>query len=389
VYLAAAVLSIVITWNTVAQALALRDPALAIEVAPFHPDAIAAEADEVLITAKGLSEYQQAYDLSRQAYQGDLLNAEALAVAAVAQRQLGHQQVSGQLLEIAFNLSKRSERTNTSLLAKAGGEGNVTAAAFFLDLALRSSRRTEIALMDAAVDDAANEEFADALVERLGQHPPWRKRYLEKLGSRSDLARAAWRILFGLRERGSPPTPEEYRNYLRAAATVLPTKVLHQHWQHLTGDRSSGLVKNGRFDRPGGEPPFEWAHSADPAVVIALTSSPGGNGTSLLVQAQTVQSLLITRQLLALDPGPYEAIVTATAQSGRPALGISLVCGGSQQVVSDTVHNLTQSRTRIAVPFQLPATCDGAWINIVYEGSTEQPSSSFYLESVEVYRVVM
>ncbi|WP_422345151.1 hypothetical protein [Parasphingorhabdus sp.] len=179
------------------------------------------------------------------------------AVATIALFQSGNKR--RQMMEKAFDLSRRQLLVTGWLIADSGAKGDMGSILNYYDAMLRtSSSASEVVIpvmAGALADDAAVEPFATI----LSSNPPWADTFWGQVVRRPDLVANALK----LRQRLYKPNERE--GAFRDGALIDELvqnyyfKSAERHYELLTKSANTGdIVRNSDFGVQSRYPPFDW-----------------------------------------------------------------------------------------------------------------------------------
>ena len=148
------------------------------------------------------------------------------------------------------------------------------------------------------------------------------------------------------------------RQYARALAA----------WRKLMGVARFVGIYNPQFAADGAPPPFNWAPFNGSG---ALAEPAPGGGLKIVYYGR--EDIVVTRQLLVLDPGRHTLamqlgdgpMTTAPRPDGAAAEGLSwqVTCADGGAVL-DTMPLRRGATGRTALRFVVPATCRAQWLTL-------------------------
>jgi len=208
-----------------------------------------------------------------------------------------------------------------------------------------------------------NETGRHLIERRLAENPPWRTAFLSgMLRSVSD-ARAPFHILLSLKATPAPPTTAELGRYLSFLIRHKLYELAYYVWlQFLTPEDlgSTGLLYNGRFERPLSGLPFDWHISRGTGVTIQVSPDPSlERGRALLIEfGQGRVEFGRVSQLILLSPGTYRLTGRIKGElAGRRGLVWRVSCAGERQVLgaSEMMVGLAPMWRTFGFTFEVPA----------------------------------
>lgn len=299
--------------SAVTQSIVLghRDPAMALRLWPWN-----AEARGVLAGRQVLASHAtQANALARRAVREMPGDAVALRALGLSEAQLGRPKEGARIMALAGAASRRDLATNLWFIEHSVEHRDIPSAIRYYDYALRTEDGAEQLLYPILAPALNDPEIAEAVGERLAQHPIWTDSFLHYAFASG----VADRPLIGIVGR------------LSQAPSALPLRFTQEFTQQLAKrDNLAGLAALGRqtghpmVEGPG-RIPARGSLSA-----IDWTSPPGAR-SSLYPDGEFGLSFtankngVLADRVVALKPGSYALRIDARSTSGKPYRGIELM----------------------------------------------------------------
>lgn len=232
----------------------------------------------------------------------------------------------------------------------------------YADAILRTApehTRHIVSLLARAVDD----EAARRLVERrLAESPPWRGAFLSGLPRAAADARTPLNVLLALKESPAPPTTAELRSYLSVLTRQKLYELAYYTWlqflppEHLS---STGLLYNGRFERPLSGLPFDWMIERGTGVTVQVSPAAGiEQGRALLIELGHGRvEFGSVSQMTLLAPGTYRFTGRLRGElAGRRGLVWRISCAGERHELgeSEMMVGLAPTWRTFGFTFEVP-----------------------------------
>jgi hypothetical protein len=371
---------------TRADALAQTDPEAALRIDPDHPQALLRLAWRQL----GNDDTEAAMATARHLLAVEPGQGDAFAVLALAAAKRGDANADA-LAKIALQRAPRNRDLRTQEAARALRAGDLPAAMAQIDALLRLTPSRGKTLYPALAQQSADPAFAEALAATLSADPPWRRAFLNVLGSQGTGV-AVDRIYSALRRRGELPEAETTRWLDRMLADGRWGEA-YAHWVGTLGPvQSIPLVRNGNFESELSGMGFGWRNTRAAGVFTDVAEGAGRNdsrGAHMHFIARPAARGNL-RQALLLAPGRYRLSLQARAEFLRSDQGLywSIRCDKGRTVAKLGPLEGSSEWREMTAEFEIPAEkCPGQWLELVnpaVRGSAQQVSGDLWIDDVAI-----
>jgi hypothetical protein len=318
-------------------------------------------------------DYPRAALLAQKALRSEPLNEPALAVYGVAVDGMGKAPAADRALTLAGQRNWRDLPVHIWLMRRRLLAGNYAEGLVQADAILRRENEPPPLMLAILAAAALDPRAIDPLVERMRLDPPWRTQLLGYLAGdpRPSSAATEQTLLLRLAKGPTPPTEDELGGFLWRQVGYRHYQDAQQVWLALTpgAAKDAGLVRNGGFERPVANSPFDWALNSGPGWTPTVGDAPASSGKALRVEYDGVSPAQGLRQLLILAPGGYQLTGRAydEGESGADTLTWTLTC-------ADTGQSLASAATPGGGPPQwrafrvdlsaLSGSCSAEWLTL-------------------------
>lgn len=267
------------------------------------------------------------------------------------------------LMEAAARRSFRQTVAVYQLLLRSLDERDYADALDRADAIMRTApnhtRHIVSLLAQAAKDDAARRLVG----QRLTENPPWRSAFLSGMPQTVTDARAPLDILLMLKDSPAPPTSAELRGYLSFLIRHKFHELAYYTWlQFLTAEdlSSTGLLYNGRFERPLSGLPFDWVIRRGTGVIVRMSPAAGlERGRALVIELGHGRiEFGSVSQMTLLAPGTYRFTGRLIGElAGRRGLVWRVACAGERNQVlgaSEMMVGLAPRWQTFGFTFEVP-----------------------------------
>jgi len=280
--------------------------AVALEVNPRDPQALAIEADDEAFQSP--AELDHAAALARRALAISPLQTRALRVVAWQAEHEGRTDVARRLMEFAGGLTKRDVSTHWWLYFAAAGRGDYSTAFTESDVLLRQEPDLESTLRPSMLSMLDDPAAVGPLVSRLVYRPDWRSGFLADLAGHGTNIATVRSVFEALNASGAPLSQGEASSLInRMLADGAYQQALFQWRRFLPKairDSSVGLLFDPRFQGLPGPPPFNWKLVDEGGALSEIATTEDG-GTALHLAYPAAEARLLADQLIVLPAGAY------------------------------------------------------------------------------------
>lgn len=273
----------------------------------------------------------------------------------------------------AVSVAPNESRSHLWLAGRLLGQGAFPEAMGHVDRALKAQPGLAVDALDSLIAGIEIAGFRSALIKVLGQRPPWRRVFIERLAGSE---RPTPGIDLFLRElAGESPfefdeiatwlarleREQQWPSFVHHAKAQLETSNLSRAGEHLV---------DGSFAGPFRSQGLGWRMSRVGGALIALSrSGGGGKGTGALSVRFMGQRLRFEHvaQLVVLEPGSYRLTGEARTQDLRVRQGLrwSVRCFEDYRLLASSPPFLGSADWREwAVEVTVPPGCGAQWIRL-------------------------
>lgn len=285
------------------------------------------------------------------------------------------------LIEAAVRRSFRETSAVYQLMTRSLEARNYTDALDRSDAIMRTAPRHTPHIVSLLAKVAEDETGRRIIERRLAENPPWRAAFLSDMLEGITDARTPLHVLLALKTSPAPPTTAELEKYLSFLIRNKLYELAYYTWlQFLTSEDlgSSGLLYNGRFERPLSELPFDWVISPGTGVTIQVSREPSlERGRALLIEFGHGRVEFGTvSQLILLSPGTYQFTGRLKGElAGRRGLVWRVSCLEDLQVLgqSEMMIGLAPQWRTFGFTFEVPGdkSCRAQSITLTLDARSE------------------
>lgn len=274
------------------------------------------------------------------------------------------------LIEEALRRNPRSRQARTLALRHAIGEGRIDRAIANIRELHRIDPGTASRLVENVGKMVVTRPQLDASLDELSRHDvlvePFVRGFLSAPKSPDLIVRLA---------QGLPRFAVERSQIGSALIGGLVRSgrfdTARDVWRVIGGRPGKGLVSDPTFTATGRVPPFDWELTQSASGVAE--AQDGG----LFVDYYGRLPGPLVRQLVTLVPGSYRAVLSfKPLEQSAGSIALRVTCAAeNQQLASRTIAVTATARTTLALPFAVPAGCDGQYLELAglpNEGRTGQ-----------------
>jgi len=383
IVIAGAVAALLLAWQIVSVGVSRYlqdiDPAAAVRLRPHNGWALSALAERTLEKGR----YGAAAGLARQAIANAPFDARAFRVLAQSREMAGDTSGARRLMEHAGSLNRRDPATAYWLYHDAMQAGRYGDAINWADALMRRAPNTTPLIVWELALSADNPGLASALVQHLGQAPPWRPALIQALYRGGFSEQEALAILNGLRKTEAPATADEITPFLLKMVRQGELDSAYSAWRGFLSPAERGaatsLIYDGQFRHPPGPAPFGWQLMKVDGADAALSSSTEGAG--LQVRTGGLSNSQVIRQLLLAPAGRYRLASRARLIDGEAGeLEWRVACEGAPaKYLLRMDLPLSGDKAGVATgEFTAPEGCEAQYLSLWTVGSdTPEPMTAW------------
>jgi len=348
-----------------------RDLDSALAVVGHHPDALEQLAARHLEGGR----LAEARAVARKAIRQRPLESRGYRILAAAYEQEGRLADAAAAHRAAVAVSPSNVPSRLWLASRDLERGEFGSALDHLDRALRAEPARQREVFPALVSGLGNPGFDGALIERLGQRPPWRAAWLGTVASRAPLPIAL--AFFEAVAPGAGLSDAEARAWLQRLERERRWDLYARFWEMGSQEhpqRANPWLVDGEFEAASAGYGRDWRIGR---IVGATTTLSGNSGRRNGGRALTVRfanqrvPFRHVSQLLLLPPGRYELAGEVRLDDLRAARGLrwQIVCiDGPREVLGRTpAFKGRQDWTAWRAPFDVPESCPAQRLELVLE----------------------
>ena len=359
-----------------------RSPDFALSLFPTNGFAAEAKAAKLAkaSVAKNLGGFPDKIDrslnmLALQAFKSEPIVPDAIAVIALSQAEV----VRRDLMQTAFQLSRRQQLTSGWLIFDSGKRDDIPAILNHYDTILRTNISSRDVVINGMANALANENFVQPFASLLSKHPPWADRFWEKIVLTPAAIGNASRLREILYEMDEKVTGE-YRDQDLIIALVKGEQFnrAEELYMLMNPQKSdSGILRNSTFQMLSKYPPIDWQ--------LLSTGEYGANITEGILQFSAISNSggLFARQLIKLPNAELELEVKLVDEVPLGAnIFIELSCAESVLSKAQKFRlPLTRKYTSVSVVNSLDF-CEYYWLDIY--GFAKDDGFDFGIKSISI-----
>lgn len=362
--------------------LAGARPDLALQFAPHHAEALAADADRAIFTAKDATQIESVAGKAREALLRSPLQVSALRNLAFVDAMHNRNSRAMTAFALAGRLSLRDFPTHFWLLRRGYESGDYNATLREADILLNQDSDTWQVLIPMLVQLQQGSPLREMIVRMIARgHPVWGSSYLQELG-RSGRPNDAFATFRDLQSAGHPASVADLTPYFRRATTSVDPTTLYHQWRALAdiegGDQP---LRDGDFDGANPPAPFGWDLSDAGSNYAELSADPSGRPGNALHLSFSDSYVPLASQGMILGSGSYHLtgeVYLDSALEGS-SVRVRVLCSLNDRgapIVATTLPGTSANWKRFAIPFSVPRGCAGQ--RLYFDGmgdNTLQPAS--------------
>ncbi|MES2444546.1 MAG: hypothetical protein V4574_17100 [Pseudomonadota bacterium] len=376
----------VVVHGLAASAIGAGDAQTALRFRPHSAEALSLAAEQAL--AK--QDVANADRYARAALVQMPRDVRALRVLGVASSLQGHPRLGSELLLRAGSLSWRDELSQAWLIRAALDQRNYATAAQRIDAMLRGGQLFG-QMLRLAHDVATIPDARAALIERLGEDPPWRESFFRNMESMPAGAEVGHALLIeALRAHDGQLTRREVVAFVNHLTDHANYPLARQVWLRTLEGEARGdvaTVFDGNFRQDAGaeaDQPryaFEWTLESGHGAMASVGTPPMLVGeTALDVRAGEAEQVL-ARQVILLAPGPHTLSYDTAVGDGLSPQGFTwrLACvGGSGLRVAAGPSRTVGTWRTATLRFDVPHGCGAQRIELVALASGDGSAEAWF-----------
>lgn len=290
--------------QTLAYAMRSKDPERAHHLAPGDGRITALLAQTLVQPELGADARPRGEQLARAALQEDSTAVPAVVALGIAADLRGDSSQTRRLFGYAQRLSRRDLPTQLWALENAVGNGDITAAVYHYDIALRTSRNAADLLFPVLGAAISQPTIRTALTRTLVARPIWGQAFVDYVAGNGPDARATALLLFDLHRAGAPISNGANAAVINALMAGGATDAA---WSYYAGIRPGSvrtMSRDPHFSATDDVPTMlDWVPINDDAVTTSIQREDRGGVFDFFAPAGIGGALL--RQVQMLPPGRY------------------------------------------------------------------------------------
>lgn len=378
---------------TVAGIFRVRQPEIALRLAPWDARANAKAALNALANSKGRPP-ANAGERALRAFRRDPFATDAftsLGLLAAFRRQNDQAQ---RIFSHAENVSRRNVETQLWLIEHNVQRNDIRAALAHYDIVLTVETEIRTALYPILMNASSERDIALELNRVLRKRPNWRIDFLTRFAFEARDAVALARVT---RHNLDPAVREDREVVLYLFARFVALHRYDLAWAAYdeargSRERPGALLTNGAFEQEGGFPPFDWRFAADGNLNPERRPQQGqGYSYALYLPGNAAVDGESASQLLRLAPGPYRISArvgdTSADRLERPYLKIMCAQETPRELLLADFPRAPAEGRPMTAQFTIPSTCPNQWISIWVRGHLdEQAQTSPWIAAISLQR---
>lgn len=370
--LAAVVLaSLVAAWRIGALMMAdiaLRDGDVerALRWLPTHPEALYRQA-ETRFRDKNLT---GAAESARRLLAVDPIDGRAYRILAQVADAQGRRERAAELYRVAARRAPRDQAAHLWLIQRSLERGDRSTALEHFDQLLTHAGAS-VSIHSALVKLGADEQFADALADRMRARPAWRRGLVAALLQAKGADRASADQVLGAMRRDGSLDAEEFDAWIAKLMKEGAWAEAHARWAGdlLEAGQAMPMVFNGDFASEPSGTGFDWRLvPGSGALVQIVPGRQGGKALAVRFEGSRASRTVVEHALL-LAPGAWRLRywVRSEALHSDVGLGWSIHCGQGKrrQLLAGVALGGTEGWRLVEEGFIVPEEeCEGQWLRL-------------------------
>lgn len=305
--------------------------------------------------------------LSQESYLAEPLSVAAIRNLGLLAEARGERERAASLMGRAWALSRRDLSTSSWLVRDYARQRDIENVLRVTDVALRTNNRARELLFPQLTASLSQDAVVEPLLGLLRANPNWEIEFWEQ----AHTVPAALPNIVKLRiQRGrdgyAPPSGYDARIMEQLVRTGQLAQASRLYDFLYPQAAASGIVRNPRFDKDLGTPPFAWEIQYDADLTARLDAMRGELAFGVYGNEETV----IARQLVELPSGPLVLRAKADSPQGTSTPIIRLSCA-ERSLPENLVVNgpFRGSATVIRKPAE---DCSFHWLEIVMPAAAKR-----------------
>lgn len=381
ILLGAAALAWAAATNAVANITADWNPALALRMAPHHPEALAARAGDLARQSR----HSEAERTARAAISNSS-TASAALVAIARLRSDSDPEQARRLFSYVLQLNRREVPAHLWLVQNTAS-GNVDEMLMHIDAAMRVSRESRQLLYPVLTALIADERALIPAIEAFSRRPSWLEGFFGYVIYNNGPIINLAKIVTAMPDEAIPRATNIRASLLRRLTQTENYSQARALYQEIAPERAAAVVRDPTFSNGGPYQPFDWDYSdgSDLRAVPVGTKSGG-----LQVYARTGGGGRVARQMVFLAPGLYnlatEADKLPSEEAGR-STWIARCVGTSEALAELPMVNgsaVNGHRLSFSVP---DAGCPAQWVELYVRAGFEPEGYTAVIRNVSIQPV--
>ncbi|WP_417592053.1 hypothetical protein [Parasphingorhabdus sp.] len=318
---------------------------------------------------------------AKKAFEREPLTPEAVTVIALTTDSNRQRQ----LIEQAYNLSRREQLVTGWLIVNSAAENNIPSILRYYDSALRTSSSSEPIVLPILAKALENDDFVDPMADFLGNKPPWVESFwLQALATPEAIDNAAElrKATFNRGERNG--TEARDSRIIQALIRQQQYVSAEELYDLFTDSKNRKLIiRNGNFASENDYPPIDWqltmngqfgASIADGKLKMSAIGGSGG------VFAR--QIIKLPKKLLQLRVALDQAIPS------NAHLSLDLACAEKNIAKSNPIKVRLLEKSVISKISNEKSECQYYWLSVVGRSDEGLDGFDLSLDSISLRPIV-
>lgn len=370
---------------TIAQMVAVRNPALAHRLLPHDPRITSLLAATLIRPDASIADRTRADMLANDALHRDpssVIAISTLAINAQARSDVGQ---ARRLFDYAQRLSRRDPTTQLWAIENAVQRQDIPAALRHYDIALRTSPNLFPVLFPVLAAAGINPEVRGPLVRLLTHRPSWASDFIGSLSGKEHDPHDAATLLNALAQAGITIPDKVSSAVVNALIAKGDDDAAWQFYMTLRRNVDVRRSRDARFTLASDAPSlFDWVAINDNGVNATIQYNARGGLVDFTAPASVGGALL--QQLQRLPPGDYVIAgrTNAIDQAANSKPYFVLTCSGGAELGRVELPNSTISGGRFAGRIRVPAGCPAQALALMAQPSDLVSGTSGQILSVQL-----
>ena len=364
--------------NAVANITADWNPALSLRLAPNHPVALAARADDLVRQAR----YEEAERAALAAVNNSSVAASALSALARL-RATSDPESARRLFSYVVQLNRREVSAHLWLVQDLAARRDTERMLTHMDAAMRVSKQTRDFLYPVLAALIADERALAPAIVTFSQSPSWLEGFFGYVIYNNGPLTHLARIITAMPDEAIPRATNIQASLLRRLTQTENYSEARALYREVAPERADSILRDPTFSNASLYPPFDWAYTDGPELrALPIGTRSGG----LQLYARTGRGGRVARQMVFLSPGTYglasEVESLPPSEAGR-AVWIIRCVGNSEELAQLPIGE--GGTTKYAVAFAIPnADCPAQWLELHIRGGLEPEGFTGVVGSVSI-----